>query len=101
MIFLIIILVFLAISFVVWAGLKDVENGSFSIGELLQFCLYSLVVGVSVGAITETFGEISKFLGALDRVGEILSTLDTVKEPDKPIQMKNSIQGSIRFNNVK
>ena len=65
MIFLIIILVFLAISFVVWAGLKDVESGRFSIGELLQFCLYSLVVGVSVGAITETFGEISKFLGAL------------------------------------
>ena len=44
MVFLIIILVFLAISFVVWAGLKDVESGSFSIGELLQFCLYSLVV---------------------------------------------------------
>ena len=74
MIFLIIILVFLAISFVVWAGLKDVEGGSFSIGELLQFCLYSLVVGVSVGAITETFGELSKFMGALDRIGEILST---------------------------
>ena len=49
MIFLIIILVFLAISFVVWAGLKDVASGSFSIGELLQFCLYSLVVGVNVG----------------------------------------------------
>ena len=101
MIFLIIILVFLAISFVVWAGLKDVESGRFSIGELLQFCLYSLVVGVSVGAITETFGEISKFLGALDRIGEILKTPDTVKEPNKPIPMKNPIQGSIRFNKVK
>ena len=101
MIFLIIILVFLAISFVIWAGLKDVESGSFSIGELLQFCLYSLVVGVSVGAITETFGEISKFLGALDRIGEILNTLDTVKEPLKPILMKTPIQGSIRFNKVK
>ena len=101
MIFLIIILVFLAISFVIWAGLKDVENGSFSIGELLQFCLYSLVVGVSVGAITETFGEISKFMGALDRIGEILSTSDTVKEPDKPVLMRTPIQGSIRFNKVK
>ena len=101
MIFLIIILVFLAISFVIWAGLKDVERGSFSIGELLQFCLYSLVVGVSVGAITETFGEISKFMGALDRIGEILSTSDTVKEPDKPVLMKTPIQGSIRFNKVK
>ena len=101
MIFLIIILVFLAISLVIWAGLKDVESGSFSIGELLQFCLYSLVVGVSVGAITETFGEISKFLGALDRIGEILSTSDTVKEPDRPILMKTPIQGSIRFNKVK
>lgn len=101
MIFLIIILVFLAISFVVWAGLKDVESGSFSIGELLQFCLYSLIVGVSVGAITETFGEISKFLGALDRIGEILNTLDTVKEPQNPILIETPIEGSIRFNKVK
>ena len=101
MIFLIIILVFLAISFVVWSGLKDVERGSFSIGELLQFCLYSLVVGVSVGAITETYGEISKFLGALDRIGEILNTLDAVEEPFKPTLVKTPIKGSITFKKVK
>ena len=101
MIFLVIILVFLAISFVVWAGLKDVERGSFSIGELLQFCLYSLVVGVSVGAITETYGEISKFLGALDRIGEIFNTLDPVEEPPNPIPKKTLINGSITFDKVK
>ncbi len=101
MIFLIIILVFLAISFIVWTGLKDVESGNFSIGELLQFCLYSLVVGVSVGAITETYGEISKFLGALDRIGEILKTVDAVEDPPKPIILKTSINGSITFNKVK
>ena len=101
MIFLIIILVFFAISFVVFEGLKDVESGSFSIGELLQFCLYSLVVGVSVGAITETYGEISKFLGALDRIGEIFNTLDPVKEPTNPMSIKTPINGSITFNKVK
>ncbi len=101
MVFLIIILVFLAISFVVWAGLKDVESGSFSIGELLQFCLYSLVVGVSVGAITETYGEISKFLGALDRIGEIFNTLDPVRESFDPIPIKTPINGSITFKKVK
>ena len=101
MIFLIIILVFFAISFVVFEGLKDVESGSFSIGELLQFCLYSLVVGVSVGAITETYGEISKFLGALDRIGEIFNTLDPVKEPTNPLSIKTPINGSITFNKVK
>ena len=101
MIFLIIILVFLAISFVVWSGLKDVERGNLSLGELLQFCLYSLVVGVSVGAITEAYGEISKFLGALDRIGEILNTLDAVEEPSKPIPVKTPINGAITFNNVK
>ncbi len=101
MIFLIIMLVFLAISFVVWTGLKDVESGNFSIGELLQFCLYSLVVGVSVGAITETYGEISKFLGALDRIGEILRTVDAVEDPPKPITLKTPINGSITFKKVK
>ena len=101
MIFLIIILVFLAISLVVWLGLKDVERGNLSIGELLQFCLYSLIVGVSVGAISETYGEISKILGALDRIGEILITSDTVDDDPKPIPIKIPIRGSIRFNKVK
>ena len=101
MIFLIIILVFLAISFVVWLGLKDVERGNLSIGELLQFCLYSLIVGVSVGAISETYGEISKIMGALDRIGEILITLDTVDDDPKPIPIKIPVRGSIRFNKVK
>ncbi len=101
MVFLIIILVFLAISIVVWAGLKDVESGSFSIGELLQFCLYSLFVGVSVGAITETYGEISKFLGALDRIAEIFNTLDPVEEPSDPTPIKTPINGSITFKKVK
>ena len=101
MIFLIIILVFLAISLVVWLGLKDVERGNLSIGELLQFCLYSLIVGVSVGAISETYGEISKILGALDRIGEILITPDTVEDDPKPIPIKIPIRGSIRFNKVK
>ena len=94
-------MVFLAFCFFFWAGLKDVENGSFSVGELLQFCLYSLVVGVSVGAITETYGEINKFLGALDRIGEILNTLDPVEEPLYPIPMKTPINGSITFKKVK
>ena len=101
MIFLIIILVFFAISFVVFEGLKDVESGSFSIGKLLQFCLYSLVVGVSVGAITETYGEVSKFLGALDRIGEIFNTLDPVKEPTNPMPIKTPLNGSITFSKVK
>ena len=101
MIFLIIILVFSAISFVVYTGLKDVESGNFSIGELLQFCLYSLVVGVSVGAITETYGEINKFLGALDRIGEIFKTLDPVEEHPNPIPIITPINGSITFNKVK
>jgi ATP-binding cassette subfamily B protein len=58
-------------------------------------------VGVSVGAITETYGEISKFLGALDRIGEIFSTLDPVQEPFDPIPIKTPINGSITFKKVK
>ncbi len=100
MTFLIIVLIFSAISLVVWIGLQDVESGRISLGELLQFCLYSLIVGVSVGALTETFGEITKFLGALERISEILNTSDLVKNPIKPIPMKNPIQGEISLTDI-
>ncbi len=100
MTFLIIVLIFSAISLVVWIGLKDVERGDISLGELLQFCLYSLIVGVSVGALTETFGEITKFLGALERISEILNTFDLVKNPTNPLSIKNPIQGEISLSNI-
>ncbi len=101
MTFLIIVLIFSAISFVIWIGLQDVQSGYISLGELLQFCLYSLIVGVSVGAMTETFGEITKFLGALERISEILNTFDTVKDPLKRVCMDCPIQGEISFTDVK
>ena len=98
--FLIIVLIFSSISFVVWIGLQDVQSGYISLGELLQFCLYSLIVGVSVGAMTETFGEITKFLGALERISEILNTYDPVEDPQKPVSMKKPIQGEISFTDI-
>ena len=100
MTFLIIVLIFSSISFVISVGLQDVQNDQISLGELLQFCLYSLIVGVSVGAMTETFGEIAKFLGALERIGEILNTIDPVKDPLKPTLLKNSIEGKISFTDL-
>ena len=100
MTFLIIVLIFSSISFVVWIGLQDVQSGHISLGELLQFCLYSLIVGVSVGAMTETFGEITKFLGALERISEILNTYDEVEDPQKPVAMKKPIQGEISFTDI-
>ena len=100
MTFLIIVLIFSSISFVISVGLQDVQNDQISLGELLQFCLYSLIVGVSVGAMTETFGEIAKFLGALERIGEILNTLDPIKDPSKPALLKKSIQGKISFTDI-
>ena len=37
----------------------------------------------------------------MDRIGEILNTLDPVEEPPNPIPMKPPINGSITFNKVK
>ncbi len=100
MTFLIIVLIFSSLSFVVWIGLQDVENNQISLGELLQFCLYSLIVGVSVGAMTETFGEITKFLGALERISEILNTYDPVKDPLKPSLLQYPAKGEISFTDL-
>nr|WP_309544681.1 ATP-binding cassette domain-containing protein [Alkalilimnicola ehrlichii] len=70
----IILLVFGAVSLVLWLGARAVIAGTMSMGELGQFVLYAVIAAGSAGSLSEVWGDVQRAAGAAERLGELLST---------------------------
>ena len=64
------LLVFGAITFVLWIGGHDVLAGRLTGGELSAFIIYAAFVAGSIGAIAEVFGDLQRAAGAMERLAE-------------------------------
>lgn len=69
---LVMLLVFAGISFVLWAGGKDVIEGHMTAGDLSSFIFYAVVVAGSAGSFSEIMGDLQRAAGASERLIELL-----------------------------
>jgi ATP-binding cassette subfamily B protein len=95
----VIVLVFAAISFVLWLGAKAVLAGQMSGGQLSQFILYAVVTAGAIGAIAETWGDLQRAAGATERLMQLLALQSPVIETATPQLLPASGEG-IRFEQV-
>jgi ATP-binding cassette subfamily B protein len=96
---IVIFLIFSGVVGVLWIGARDVRDEVMSIGELVQFVIYSVMVAGAVGALTEVWGELQRAAGATERLVELLTSEDTVQDP-RLTEFTQPRQGDIRFENV-
>jgi ATP-binding cassette subfamily B protein len=89
----VILLVFGAITLVLWLGAKAVIAGEMSAGELSQFILYAVVTAGAIGGIAEVWGDIQRAAGAMDRLMQLLKVVSPVVETDAPIPLPDQGQG--------
>lgn len=97
------IVIFIAFSAVVgflWMGAADVRSGAISIGELVQFMIYTLMVAGSLGALTEIWGELQRASGATERLVELLNAEDAVVDPHSPVEVPDLSTAVLEFDNV-
>jgi ATP-binding cassette, subfamily B, bacterial len=97
---IVILLVFGAISIVLWVGGADVIHGRLSSGELAAFVFYAVMVAASLGAITEVIGDVQRAAGAMERILELLATKPTILAPEHPKPLPKPAGGAIRFEQV-
>ncbi|MDQ3291683.1 MAG: ATP-binding cassette domain-containing protein, partial [Bacteroidota bacterium] len=96
----IIIGLFGGIILVLWFGASLVESGELTIGQLVQFIIYTTFIGASVGGLGDMYGRVQTSLGAADRVLEILD------EPEEPTNLTNQtvpalkVSGNIEYDQV-
>ena len=101
--FLTVIVIFLVFSGVVgvlWVGARDVRNELMSVGMLVQFVIYSIMVAGAVAALSEIWSELQRAAGATERLVELLNIDDTVNDPVKAIAPPERWSGEITFRDV-
>jgi ATP-binding cassette subfamily B protein len=97
---LVILLIFGAITLVLWAGARAVMDGSMSAGVLGQFVLYAVFAAGSLGGLTEVWSEISRAGGSMERIGELLATTPDIATPASSVALATPMRGEIRFDHV-
>lgn len=96
----VILLIFSGVIGVLWIGARDVRAGTMSVGELVQFVIYSIMVAGSVGALSEIWGELQRAAGATERLGELLATRDVLDDPADPVPLPRPVRGRIDLRDV-
>jgi ABC transporter, permease/ATP-binding protein len=86
----VILLVFTAISMMLWVGGTDVLRGNITAGELGAFVFYAIMVATSLGTLSEVYGEVQRAAGAAERLMELLSVEPAIQNASVPasLQMK-------------
>ena len=97
---IVISLVFAGVVGVLWIGARDVRAGEMSVGELVQFVIYAVMVAGGVGALTEIWSELQRAAGATERLVELLMVQDTVNDTETPVQIATLVKGDVAFKDV-
>jgi len=97
---IVIALIFSGIVGVLWIGARDVGAGAMSVGALVQFVIYAIMVAGSVAALSEIWGELQRAAGATERLVELLNVQDTVSDADPAAPVARPTAGEIVFDDV-
>src|SRR6478672_5313606 len=95
-----IVLIFGAITLVLWSGAHDVVAGRMSAGTLGQFVLYALIGGGSVGALAEVWNELQRAAGGMGRISELLREPTGIRTPANPVRLAQPVGGEVDFRDV-
>ncbi|EAP96405.1 ABC transporter ATP-binding protein/permease [Vibrio splendidus] len=96
----VIVIVFSAISGMLWVGGSDVINGTMSAGDLAAFVFYAIMVASSLGTISEVMGELQRAAGATERLIEILQVESHIVAPvANPTSLAN-VTPEVAFDDV-
>jgi ATP-binding cassette subfamily B protein len=93
-------LIFGAITFVLWMGAHDVVRGTMTGGQLGQFLLYAGYVAIAAASLSEMWGEVQRAAGAMERLIELQNAQPTIRAPANPLPLPAPGRGEIRFEQV-
>ena len=69
----VILLMFGAVSALLWVGGNDMIAGRMSSGDLAAFVFYAIMMGSAVATISEVYGELQRATGATERLVDLLN----------------------------
>jgi ATP-binding cassette subfamily B protein len=100
---LVMVLLFGGVGFVLWRAALDsfvAHDPRMTGGVLIQFVFLAVLAGGSVGALGETWGDLQKTAGAMERINEILAARPAIAPPAKPMPLPSPPRGEVAFEHV-
>ena len=100
MTFIVIALMFSAITFVIWQGAIDVAAGRITGGTIAAFVLYGGLLAGAFGALSEVYGDLLRAAGASERLNELLKAEPEIRAPANPTPLPLPAEGRLVFDKV-
>ncbi|WP_332660101.1 ABC transporter transmembrane domain-containing protein [Brevundimonas sp.] len=97
---LIIVVMFGGVTLVLWLGAQDVIAGRMTPGALLQFVLLSVFAAGAVGALGESWGDVQKAAGAMERIDELMRSEAAIRAPETPRVLPEPPTGEVSMSAV-
>ena len=97
---MIIVVMFGGVTLVLWLGAQDVIAGRMSPGALLQFVLLSVFAAGAVGALGESWGDVQKAAGAMERIDELMRSQPSIAAPEQPRALPSPPVGEVSMSGV-
>ena len=95
-----IMLILGAIGAMFWVGGQDVIKGTITGGDLAAFVFYAILVAMSLGAISEVYGELQRASGATDRLVELLNAESIIVDPKDPLSLPKNHKGEVELKSL-
>lgn len=96
----VILLIFGAMTLVMWRGALAVAAGEITGGTITAFVLVGGIVAGAFGALTEVYGDLLRGAGAASRLAELLEARPDIAPPARPERLPEPARGSLSFRNV-
>ena len=93
-------MIFGAVTFVLWQGAHRVLDKEMTGGELSQFLIYAVYVAISAATLSEMWGEVQRAAGAMERLIELKNAAPTIVAPPQPQEFPSPPVGRIAFEDV-
>jgi len=97
---LIIVVMFGGVTLVLWLGAQDVVKGAMTPGALLQFVLLSVFAAGAVGALGESWGDVQKAAGAMERIEELMRAVAGIAPPPQATALPTPPRGEVSMSAV-
>ena len=97
---MVIVVMFGGVTLVLWLGAQDVIAGRMTPGALLQFVLLSVFAAGAVGALGESWGDVQKAAGAMERIDELMRSEAAIRPPAAPTALPEPSAGEVSMSAV-
>jgi len=97
---MIMVVIFGAITVLMWRGAIGVAEGSISGGTIAAFVITGGLVAGAFGSLSEVYGDLLRGAGAASRLNELLNEMPAIAPPARPVALPFPPRGQIAFEHV-